>query len=374
MAATYRPGVGGPRSETIRVGVIGAGFGAAVHVPALTYLPETEVAAVCARRMEHAQLAAAKHRVPKAVSDFREVIRDPAIDAVVIATPPHLHHSMAIAAIEAGKHVLCEKPMARNLAETRDMVKMAERAGVVAMVNHEYRFIPARARAKELIDEGFIGEPQSASCVVYRSGLADPNGVPFGWLMEQDKGGGMLGAAGSHHVDNLRWWFGEVKGVTGATATMVKRRRVPDSLQTRNVDADDNFSCILRFASGALATIHFSATAPLDIGDHVVLAGTEGMLAIERDGRLFGARRREPTFAELPIPERLSGGVPTFEHHLTAPTVLLMREWVRAIRSGQPAAPSFADGAKVQEVLDAVARSSQQGRWIDVSGARWPMT
>jgi len=359
------------RTGTIRVGVIGTGFGAAVHIPALKYLPDIELAAVCSRRAERARAVADQHAIPTFVTDFRELVRDPQIDAVVIATPPFLHHQMAVAALEAGKHVLCEKPMARNLAETRDMVKMAHDAGVAAMVNHEFRFLPARARVKELIDEGYIGEPQAATITVFRSSLADPQGRPFGWLMEHDKAGGMLGATGSHHIDALRWWFGEVKAVSGATATMVKRRRLPHSSAMATVDADDNFAFVLRFVSGALATVHVTTTAPTDLDDEIVLSGSEGLLTV-RSGRLIGARRRDGLAAELPIPERLSGNLPEFGHFLIRPTVLLTRRWIHAIRTGEPASPSFADGAKVQEILDGVVRSSQQGRWIDTSGARWP--
>jgi predicted dehydrogenase len=370
MVATQQVSGSGVRTMSIRVGVIGVGFGAAVHVPALQYLPETEVVAVCARRPERAHLAAAQHGVKIALSDFRVLVRDAGIDAVVVATPPHLHHQMTLAAIEAGKHVLCEKPMARNLAEARDMVKLAESNGIVAMVNHEFRFSPDRARAKELIDEGYLGEPHSASIVVYRSSLNDPNGAAWDWLMESAKGGGMLGAAGSHYVDALRWWFGEVKSVAGATATMVKRRRLPESTQTAPVDADDNFALMLRFANGALGTVHYSATSPHDAGDEIVLSGSDGVLILRGDGRVLGARRGE-TLADLPIPERLSPEFPNFAHPSTGPTVLLMKEWVRAIRTGVPASPSFADGVKVQELLDGVVRSAQLGRWVELTRSRF---
>src|SRR6188508_1460889 len=122
------------RRDAIRVGVVGTGFGSAVHIPALQEIADFEVAAVCSRRPERAHLAAAQFGVKTALSDFREMMRNPDIDAVVIATPPFLHHSMVIAALEEGKHVLCEKPMAKSLAESRDMVKIAERVGVIAMV------------------------------------------------------------------------------------------------------------------------------------------------------------------------------------------------------------------------------------------------
>jgi len=354
----------------IRVAVIGVGVGAAVHIPALRFLPDTEVVAVCARRPERARAVAAQYGIPAYGTDFRELVRDPEIDAVVVASPPHLHHAMSLAALEAGKHVLCEKPMARNLAEARDMVKLAARVGAAAMVNHELRFVPARARIKELIAEGFIGEPHAGSVVVHRSSLNDPHGRPFGWLMEQDKAGGMLGATGSHHIDALRWWFGEVKAVAGATATMVKRRRLPDAGGMATVDADDNFAVLLRFVTGALGTIHVTATAAFEGDEEVSLSGADGTLRV-RDGALWGAQTGDEALTELEIPDRLDDPLPDFPHFLTAPTVRLTREWVRAIRTGTTAAPSFADGVKVQEILDGVARSSQQGRWIDTSGSRW---
>jgi predicted dehydrogenase len=295
------------------------------------------------------------------------------VDAVVIATPPYLHHQMVIAALEAGKHILCEKPMARSLAEARDMVNLAQSARVAAMVNHQMRYLPIRRRVKELIQEGYIGEPQSVSVNVYRSTLADPNERPFGWLMEADKAGGMLGASGSHYIDSLRWWLGEIHEVAGTTTTMVKRRRLPDSSGMASVDADDNFAFLLRFASGAIASVHFSATAPINAGEEITISGSEGMLIVQGENDLLGARRRDMGLRELPIPDRLNPRLPEFSHSFIQPTILLMQDWMKAIRTGEwnPNAPTFADGAKVQEIMEAVSRSQTQGRWIDTSGARW---
>ena len=282
-----------------------------MHIPALKYLEDVEIAAIVSRRLERAQAVAERHGIATASTDWRDVINDPKIDAVVMATPPYLHHQMVIAALEAGKHVLCEKPMARNLAEARDMVKLAQSAGVVAMINHEFRYLPIRMRVKELIDEGYIGEPQSVAMNVFRSTLADPNDRPFGWLMEQDKAGGMLGASGSHYIDSLRWWLGEIHEVAGVTATMVKRRRLPDSSGMASVDADDNFAFLLRFASGAIGSVHFCATAPINAGEEITISGSEGMLIIQGDDELFGARRRDVGLRELPIPERLTPRCPS---------------------------------------------------------------
>ncbi len=362
-----------PLTGPIGVAVLGTGFGEAVHIPALKHLEDVNIVSVVSRRADRAKAVASRHGIPTATTDWRDAITDPEVHAVVVATPPYLHHQMVITALEVGKHVLCEKPMARNLAESRDMVKLAATANVVAMINHEFRYMPIRARVKELIDEGYVGEPQSVSMNVFRSTLADPNDRPFGWLMEQDKAGGMLGASGSHYIDSLRWWLGEIHAVAGSTATMVRRRRLPDSSGMAGVDADDNFAFILKFANGALATVHFCATAPIDAGEEITISGSEGMLIIQGDGELFGARRRDVGLRELPIPDRLSPKLPEFSHYLTKPTVLLMRDWIKAIRTGAGAefSPSFADGVKVQEIIDGVIRSGVQGRWIDTSGSRW---
>jgi len=363
----------GERRGAVRVGIIGAGFGAVVHIPAMQRVHGAEVTAICARRPERAHIAAAKYGVPNALTDYREMLRDPAIDAVVIATPPFLHHSMVISAVEAGKHVLCEKPMARNLAEARDMEKIANNGRVAAMVNHEFRFSPVRVHVKKLIDDGFIGEPQSASLTVFRSSLNDPGGIPFGWLMEADKAGGMLGAVGSHHVDALRWWFGDVKSVAGAVGTMVKRRRLPESMQMVPVDADDNFSVLMKFANGAIGSIHYTATAAVDLSDQIVLSGSDGMLMISNEGRLYGGQR-DQGLAEIPLPEPAEEIDPAFDHPLIHPTMLLHREWINWIRTGEEATPSFADGVRVQEILDGALRSSQQGRWVDVVKTRFQLT
>jgi len=359
-------------ASPVRVGVIGLGFGSDVHIPALKHLNETEVVAVCSRRPEHAHLIAAQHLVPHVTIDYRNLINHPDVDAVIVATPPGLHHQIAIAAIEAGKPILLESPMARSHAEARDLVRMAERGGIVAMVNHEYRHVLVRQRAKELIDEGFIGTPYSASMIVYKSALNDAGGRRYGWLMDKSKAGGMLGYAGSHHIDAMRWWLGEVKAVTGGTATLVKQRQLSGSVGSATADADDNFALVMQFMNGAMATIHYSATAAFNWGEQVTLTGSEGTLIIQNDDRLFGARLNDSNLIELPIPPRLFDDLPQFDHYLTAPTARVIREWVRAIRSRKVTTLTFEDGAKVLEVMDGITRAGASSRWVNVSGQRWP--
>lgn len=366
MALPYSP----PRkAQPIRVALLGTGFGEAVHLPALRQVPDFAITAVCSRRAERAHAAAQHFGAPISTTDYRELVERSDIDAVIVATPPHLHHTMTMAALAAGKHVLCEKPMSKTVAEARDMVKMAERTGVIAMVNHEFRFIPARAYAQELIRGGYIGEPYSASMSFYRSSLNDPKGVAFTWLMEHDKAGGMLGAIGSHHIDSLRWWFGDIRAASGALATMVKKRRAGDSNQMLNVDADDNFALVLQFQNGAIGTIHYSATAAHEPADLIVLSGSTGTLVLTSDGRLQGGRTGEMV-ADLMIPEQYIRGAAAGAHPLIHPTVYLHRAWAESIRTGKQQSPSFEDGFKVQEVVDAVGRSVQTGRSVVMNKPR----
>jgi predicted dehydrogenase len=252
------------------------------------------------------------------------------------------------------------------------MLRIAERVGSVTMVNHQLRFLPVRARIRELIAEGYIGEPHAASVVVHRASLNDPHDRPWGWLMEQEKAGGMLGATGAHYLDALRWWFGDVKAVAGAVSTMVRQRRLPDASEMAKVDADDNYAVLLRFANGALGAIHVTATAGHEGDEEITLSGSDGTLQV-RQSRLWGARVEDFSLNELPIPDRLLGGLVPGGHFLVQPTTLLLRAWATAIREHVPASPSFTDGVKTQELIDGALRSSQQGRWIDTSGARWPM-
>jgi predicted dehydrogenase len=352
----------------IRVGIVGAGLSGTLHLAAARLVPGLSVVALVARRKERAAAVALETRVPRHGDDFRAVCRDPDIDAVIVAVPPHLHHSMVIAALEGGKHVLCEKPMARNVAEARDMQRIADRSGVVAMVNHQHRFLPIRRRIKELVESGYVGDPHAASVVACRSSLNDPWDRPWGWLMEADKAGGILGASGVHYLDALRWWLGEVKGVAGALATQVKERRLPDGSGMARVDADDNVAVLLRFASGALGTVHITATAGADGDEEITVAGSRGLLTV-RGGVLRGAQQGG-SLHDLPVPDAEADDQP---HYLVRPTAMLQRMWADAIRDGRPASPTFADGVKVQELVDAVGRSGAQGRWIDTSGQRWPL-
>jgi predicted dehydrogenase len=354
--------------ETIRVGVIGAQFGARVHVPALRKVPGVQVVALCGSDIQRTRQVAGPLSIPGAYDNYRDLLASGDIDAVTIAAPPYLHHNMVLTACEHGIHILCEKPIARNAAEARDMVRMARETGVAHAVAYMRRYEPVRQKVKELVESGFLGQLHSISVIAYRSTLADQNARKFSWMMEREKGGGVAATIGSHFVDTLRWWFGEIHGVCGAVSTAIESRPTSGG-DMRLVDADDNTAFVLRFASGAIGSVSISYTAATDVGEEIVMSGSEGMLAVQEPGRLVGTQRGgkiEDLMDAPPAP-------PPGESKTVQLYGQLMADWLVALRTGKDASPSFEDGAKVQEVIDAVSRSMQLSRWVDLSGNKWPV-
>ena len=357
----------------IRVGVIGVGIGSLIHIPGFQTCADTEIVAVCSARHERAKEAAEKFGIPYAFTDYHKMIELDGLDAVSITSPPHLHYPMSMTALEAGKHVLCEKPMALNFEEAEKMYQKAESSKRVHMMNHEFRFLPARARMKELIDEGYLGQLYT----IHSSAFYGPrnggsyNGMtvarPWNWWSDKSQGGGLLGALGSHVIDALRHWFGEIAGVYGQLETVAKTRKVEDSEELKPVTSDDAFAFIFRLESGILGTVTASSAARLAPGAPGMPSfqayGSEGSLFLSSDGVLRGGQRGDSEVMELPIPDRLEP--PSAEgHFLLPPFILLLQEFVRGIKEGKKVTPSFYDGMKHQEVMDAISLSQCEERWI----------
>ncbi|HEV8354333.1 MAG TPA: Gfo/Idh/MocA family oxidoreductase [bacterium] len=348
----------------LRVGVIGTGFGAQVQIPALRAHPRVEVAAVCSGTPGRAESVAAEFDIPQAFDDSAGLIAAD-VDLVSITTPPHLHHSMALAAAAAGRHVLCEKPMALNAAESAEMLASAEQRGVVHLIDHELRFNPNRRKIKSLIDDGFIGRPRQAMITVVGSRRANPS-EPWSWWSDLRQGGGLLNAQGSHQVDLLRYWLGEVESVVGTTRTFIKERPTDDGSTFRTVTSDDAVAYSMRFASGAIGHVTLSAVAAHASGPRAEIWGSEGTLLLDQE-RLWGGRRgrdlQEMTDAETLAPAPGMDYAPLWGRSF----IRLVDHLVAALLDGAPLAPAatFVDGLKVQQVLDAVRTSTREG-WVRI--------
>lgn len=359
-----------PRSnkEQIRVGIIGTGFARRVQLPTFHATPGVQVVAVCSAHRDRAEAAAQEFGIPQAFSDYRQMLQTGELDLVSIVTPPHLHLPMGLAAIEAGTHLLLEKPMALDLSEARQLYQQAESAGIVHLIDHELRFSPARRRFKELVDQGFLGQLYQVTVSLATGLRADPE-RPWDWWSEAAKGGGLLGAVGSHQIDQLRWWFGEIERAAGLLETFIKERPLAGmGGQTRLVEADDFCSFQLRFATGALATVTLNSVARHVQGwQRVEAYGSEGTLILDR-GRLWGARSGEQELTEQTPDDPLQGqvtGLP--EGEFPQAFIHLTRALVESLRQGQApeGSASFYDGMRCQAVLDAIRRSqAEEGRWV----------
>ncbi|GAA2096033.1 Gfo/Idh/MocA family oxidoreductase [Streptomyces albiaxialis] len=341
------------------------------------------MAAVCGRDPEAVRTAAAKLGWAAAETDWRALIARPDVQLVDICTPGDSHAEIAVAALEAGKHVLCEKPLANTVAEAEAMAEAARAArarGQVAMVGFNYRRTPALALARRMVGEGRVGTLRHVRVTYLQDWLVDPD-FPLAWrLRKEAAGSGALGDLGAHAIDLAQHLAGApLTGVSAQTETFVRERPLPDGGALGPVTVDDAALFTGRLESGALASFEVSRVAAgRKNALRVELNGTAGSLAfdLERlnelefhdhatDAAEAGFRRILVTEQEHPYleawwpPGHGLGYEHTFVHQA--------RDLVRAVAAGTEPEPSFADGLQVQRVLAAVEESAEKNSvWTPV--------
>ncbi|MFI7684240.1 Gfo/Idh/MocA family protein [Streptomyces griseoaurantiacus] len=387
-------GPGERRRPSLRVGMVGHAFMGAAHSQAwrtahrVFDLPLRPVpAALCGRNADAVRRAAERHGWASTETDWRALVAREDIDLVDICTPGDSHADIALAALAAGKHVLCEKPLANTVAEAEAMARAAEEAearGRFAMVGFNYRRVPATALARRMIAEGRLGRLRHVRATYLQDWLADP-GAPLTWRLRRERAGsGALGDLGAHVVDLAQYLAGEpLAGVSALTETFVRRRPLPAGSEaarglsaraaedaTGEVTVDDAALFTGRFASGALASFEATRYATGRKNSlRIELNGEHGSLAFDLErlnelayhdgtepGERAGFRRILVTEPEHPYldawwpPGHGLGYEHTFVHQI--------RDLVHAIAEGRRPEPSFADGLRVQRVLAAVEESA----------------
>lgn len=345
----------------VNIGIIGTGFAEKVQLPALRHVEGARVVAVASGRRESAERAARKFDIPHVCDDYRELASMPEVDLVVISSPPHTHAPAAVAAASERKHVLCEKPTALDAYEAEAMLAAVDEAGVLALVDHELRFNPNRRRVKELMEGGYVGEVRHVA-TAYRSDIGRRH-QDHTWWYESEKGGGLLGAIGSHVVDAVRWWLGEIDDVSCRLGTFVGERRDAATGKMRKVDVDDFARFTLGTRSGAIVEASLSSVTPGPPEAWFEIVGSEGRLMLD-ESRLTLTGRRDGDEEDLSVPDP-AGGLDGLPNPLWAPAfVHFAREIVRALEEGRrdvPGAADFGDGLATQRVLDAARRSHAEG-------------
>ena len=354
---------------TIRVGTIGASFARAAYLPALRLIDDVELAAIASARLDSAQAAAEAFNIPHVYDDWRRMLDAHDFDLVCIATPTVHHAPMTLAALQAGAHVLCEKPMAMHQNESAQMLAAAESAGKLHIIGHELRFNPNRRAIKQLIASGAIGAVRHVNIMGVSASWGDPRSRPEGdWWSSESMGGGRLGANGSHQIDLLRFWLGDIGAISGQIATMAAQRIDPGTGESWLATADDQFSFTAEMQSGALCSVFVSSAARHGSANQTRIYGSEGSIALaDSDEKLLLARagedfedvsRRDPN-ADLP---GVNAGI------WNVSFVALMQELTAAIREGRALAwgATFADGHACQMAMDAIRRSSIERRWVQL--------
>ncbi|HUR97236.1 MAG TPA: Gfo/Idh/MocA family oxidoreductase [Pyrinomonadaceae bacterium] len=358
--------------DVVRIGIIGTGFARKVQIPSFQLCEGAEVVSIASASLTNAKATAEEFGIDHFTADWRETISRDDVDLVCITTPPKFHREMTLAAIQNGKHLLCEKPMAMNAEEAREMTEAARGAGVLALIDHELRFQPGRLRAYEMIREGLIGKIRHAKCHFQAPHRGDPS-LPWNWWSDVEQGGGALGAIASHVIDSFHWFLGTtVSSVSCQLQSHIKERPTSDG-GMRPVTSDDESLLILRFAEGdlledATGLVSVSMVEYPKYKHRVELYGTKGALAVEARGEVFFAEASDTEWKQVgvdfgpPIP-----GVP--DTGFSSGFTMFAPKIVEALREGQTEiehAATFEDGLNIQRVLDAARESDRTQRVVQV--------
>lgn len=377
---------------TLGVGMVGYGFIGKVHTYAYLNLPlfydpapcRVRLAGVCTAHAQSGRKAQDQAGYASACTDSRELIARDDVHIINCCTPNYLHRDLLVAALEAGKHVYCDKPLALDLAQAQEICRVAGRAAGKHQMTFEYRFIPAILRAKQLIEAGFLGDLLTFRALYLHAGYVDPD-RPISWRLRMDQsGGGAIMDLGPHIIDLVRHLAGEFRTVWATTRTFVKDRPVSKgSAQRRRVDVDDVALIQAELVSGAVGTLEVSRLAT-GTNDEFRLEfhGTKGALSFnsmdpnwlaafdntQPDVPLGGQRgftrieavQRYPKPAVLPGPKFTIGWM---RYHIAS-----IHNFLTHIMEDAPCAPDFVDGLRAHEVIDAAQKSAQSGTWQQVGG------
>ena len=374
----------------IGVGVLGYAFMGKAHTNAYIKMPiffypppaKPRLVAICGRTERAVAEAAKRYGYETYYTDWRSLIKDERVELVDNCLPNNMHAAPSIAAAEAGKHVLCEKPLAMNAEEAREVYEAAEKAGVKHMTGFNYRFIPAVRLAKKLIEEGYIGKILQYRAVYLQEWIMDPS-FPLVWRLRRNiAASGAIGDLGAHIIDLARFLVGELSSVCGMTETFIKERPLPeDPSKKGTVDVDDVFIAMVRFKNGAVGSLEASRfCAGRKNYQRIEVHGTEGSIVfnLERLNELEVYSKRDPEdrmgFRTILVTETVH---PFMEHwwphgHIIGWEHTFIHEihhLVDCIVNDKPVAPwgaTFYDGLKCQEVVEAVLKSAEEGRWVNI--------
>ena len=361
------------KKAPVGIGIVGTGFARTTQIPGFKDCMGTKVVAIASRHRERAEAVAKEFAIEHVANDWQELVARNDVDLVSIVTPPATHMEIAIAALDHGKAVLCEKPMAMNKEETSRMVEKALATGLLALIDHELRFLNSRRTMRAMLQSGAIGPVRHCN-YVFRS---DYRGIPeraWDWWSDEQMGGGTLGAIGSHVVDSFRWILGsEITAAFGMLSSHIAQRPDKPSGEVRVVTSDDEAKLLFRFADGAFnrGTTGAAALSVVESGSYenrLEIYGTTGALMAEETGELWHSPAGSGAWRPVQVDQdHMAAGMrqSSWSRGFTAFSGAI----VEAVRTGSQTvkdAATFEDGHRVQVVLDAVRVSNRTGCWVKI--------
>lgn len=379
--------------KKLNIAMIGYGGIGRVHAMAYRAIPfyyglpadTVNIVGVATSRPETAKKAAAEIGCAVWTDNYHNLLARDDVDLIDCCVPNYKHEEVVTAAAAAGKHVYCEKPLSMNVAEGQRMVAAVEKAGIKTQITFNFRFFPAITRARQLIDEGFVGNVFSFRGRYYRSSYIDPN-KPLSWRLQKEiSGGGALFDIGSHILDVLYYLLDDFGSVQATLDTLIKERPIAAGATEKGpVDVDDIALMHMRMASGTLGLVEISRMGTGATNDlQFEIFGDKGAIRFNSadpswlevydtrdEGQPLGGMRG---FRKLETVQRHKGQKSpdwSMPPGFVRAHAECQYQFLKAISNNTPASPSLADGLKVQEAMAAAVRSSDENRWVTVEEVR----
>jgi len=359
--------------KTIGIGIVGAGFARTTQIPGFRDCMGARVVAIASQHRERAENVAREFGIKDVARDWQELVARADVDLVSIVTPPATHMEITLAALERGKAVLCEKPMAMNASQAERMTESARSAGVLALIDHELRFLNSRRTMRAMLQNGAIGPVRHCN-YVFRSDYRGVLDRPWDWWSDETMGGGTLGALGSHVIDSFRWVLGtEITETLGMLSTHIIQRPDKTSGEMRKVTSDDASKLLFRFADGPFnkETTGAASLSVVESGryeNRLEIYGATGALMVEETGELWHSPAGSGTWRPVQVhQDHMAPGMreSSWSRGFTAFAGAIV-DALRAGRTKVNDAATFEDGYRIQLALDAARASNQSRCWAKV--------
>ena len=362
-------------SQPIRIAIAGLGFGESVHIPASLFNENIDLVGLWHPSPERLKEACDKHNL-SAYENWKDLVNDPKIQGIIIATPPAPRFEMAQEAIKAGKHLLLEKPTCLNSDEVIELQRNALKRNLKIAVDYEYRAVPLFMQAKRIIRKNNLDEPYFVKLDWLMSSRANPD-RPWNWYSDKNAGGGVLGALGTHAFDMLHWLIGPTHSLSAINSTSIKERYCPQSKTTKTVTSEDVSISQLQIKSIhnnlIPAQVNLSAVTKESRGFSLEIYGRNGTLILISDNQKdyvhgFGLwlSKKGEVLKNIQPDSDLSFSKIWTDGRI-APVARIQSWWAQSIKDGTPIIPGLIEGLASQKVCDKVKESNSIGIKLEMN-------